>query len=643
MKPGDTRGPYRIERELGRGGMGVVYEAVDTRTDERRALKVLPPDLARGTRAKRFEREFELMKRLEHPGVARVFDYGADDTGAWYAMELLPGPTLGDRIRGGAPLDEVVRHIARIARALDAAHDAGIVHRDVKPENVMLASDGEARLVDFGIARDLDAAERLTRTHALVGTPLFMAPEQLLGKPVDGRVDTYALGAILYATIAGRPFRQGPNVDAVLKTIHVLPPPPSTVGEDVPSTYDAVCLKAIAPAAADRFQRGAELADALEALRGSAPAGRNWLLAGVAATIVGVGMAGAGAVVVISRRKAPPTPAPPPAPAPVVATAFTAALADAEALAAKNAPEALDAAKSARQLAAPGSEDAKKAAALVGRLLVEREDHQAALPFLREAEPLGLSRALGALARAEAALGAPHEAKAHARKAAAAAGDDGEALAEAGALLLDVLDAGELDEARAVLERAAKLRPRDARVHTNLGLARFYRRDMARAEDAFRAALDLEPASTTVRNGLAAVLIESQRFEEAATLLAALVKDEPANASAWSNLARCQRRLGKTDAARLSIEKARAHEPDNAEHACEAGRIALDGIQLAAAEKALAEAVRLDPKNVDAAISLAAVLARQDRKWDAHAVLVKINQERPNEPAVKKALEELKR
>ncbi|MEZ0228810.1 MAG: protein kinase [Planctomycetota bacterium] len=639
VSPGDKRGPYEIERELGRGAMGVVYAAKDTRDGKAVALKVLPPDLARGTRAKRFEREFELMKRLEHPFVARVFDSGADDTGAWYTMELLPGPTLGERIRSGAPLEEVVRHLIDLARALDAAHVAGIVHRDVKPENVLLGADGRARLVDFGIARDLDAAEQLTRTNALVGTPLFMSPEQLLGKKVDGRADIYALGAILYAVIAGRPFRTGASVDAVLRTIAVLPPPPSTIGEDVSSAFDAVVLRAIAPDADDRFQRASELALALEAVLGAAPSSRRWAFA--AAAIALVGIAGAGGLVVLSRR-VPVTPPGPP-PAPIVATPFAVALAEAEALAAKNDPGALDAARKARQLAASGSAEAKKAAALVGRLLVDREDHRAALPFLREAEPLGLGRALVALARAEVALDAPHEAKVHARKAAAASAEDGEVLGDAGALLLDVLDASELDEAKKLLERAAQLRPRDARIHTNLGLARFHLRDMARAEDSFRAALDLEPSSTTVRNSLAAVLLESQRFDEASTILAALVKDEPSLASAWSNLARAHRRSKRPDDARRAIEKARALEPENAEHASEAGRIALDRIDMGAAEKAFADAVRLDPGNVEASVSLAAVLARQDRKDEAQAVLERIARERPNDPSVKKALDELRR
>jgi Tol biopolymer transport system component len=231
LAAGTRLGPYEIVAPLGAGGMGEVYRARDTRLGREVALKVLPPLFARDSeRMARFEREARLLASLHHPHIATLF--GVEDSGEIFAlaMELVEGPTLAERIAPGAmPLDEVLRIGRQIAEALEAAHERGVIHRDLKPANIKLTTDGEVKVLDFGLAKALDSdpasgsgseAQTLiidsTRTGVILGTAAYMSPEQAKGKTVDRRADIWAFGVVLYEMLAGqRLFRGETSADTL--------------------------------------------------------------------------------------------------------------------------------------------------------------------------------------------------------------------------------------------------------------------------------------------------------------------------------------------------------------------------------------------------------------------------------------------
>ncbi len=201
---------YRIERELGQGGMAVVYLAHDLRHDRDVALKVLRPELSAALGRDRFVREIQLTARLQHPHILPVFDSGESAGQLWYTMPFVAGETLRARVvrEGRLPVDTAIQLASEVASALAYAHDAGVVHRDIKPENILLSRQGGALVADFGIAKALVQDEALTETGLALGTPAYMAPEQVLGeRPVRPQADVYALGVVLYEMLCGtRPF-----------------------------------------------------------------------------------------------------------------------------------------------------------------------------------------------------------------------------------------------------------------------------------------------------------------------------------------------------------------------------------------------------------------------------------------------------
>ena len=261
---------YTLERELGRGGMAVVYLAHDLRHDRPVALKVLLPELAASLGPERFQREIKLAARLQHPHILTVHDSGEAAGRLWFTMPYVEGETLRRRLErdGQLPLDDALRIAREVADGLDFAHRHGVIHRDVKPENILL-SDGHALVADFGISRGTAAdgpGEALTETGVALGTPAYMSPEQATGQPVDARTDVYALGAVLYEMLAGEPPFTGPTPQAIIaKRFHTDAVPLRLVRPSVPEHVEHAVARAIARVPADRFVSCAELARALDA------------------------------------------------------------------------------------------------------------------------------------------------------------------------------------------------------------------------------------------------------------------------------------------------------------------------------------------------------------------------------------------
>ena len=263
------RDRYRLDRELGRGGMAVVYLAEDLRHERPVALKVLMPELAAALGPERFQREIKLAARLQHSHILGVFDSGEAAGRLWFTMPFVEGQSLRDRLRRERqlPVDDALRIAREAAAALDYAHRHGVVHRDIKPENILLTSEGETLVADFGIARALaDDDEKLTQTGLSVGTPAYLSPEQASGdKALDARTDVYSLGAVVYEMLAGEPPFTGPTPQAiVMKRLTQPPPSVRQVRANVPETVDEAIRRALAPVPADRFATAAELGRVLQ-------------------------------------------------------------------------------------------------------------------------------------------------------------------------------------------------------------------------------------------------------------------------------------------------------------------------------------------------------------------------------------------
>jgi tetratricopeptide (TPR) repeat protein len=293
-------GRYTIERELGRGGMATVYLAHDLRHDRAVAVKVLRPEVAASLGPQRFLREIQIAAHLTHPHILPLHDSGQAGELLYYVMPFIDGESLQDRIRrdGPLPVQAAVRIASDVADALSYAHAQSIVHRDIKPGNILLEA-GHAVVSDFGIARALSeaAGEEITTSGLAIGTPMYMSPEQVAGNRVDGRSDVYSLGCVLYEMLTGGPPFGGPNAQAVAAR-HLNEPPPtlSSVRPEVPPGLSAAVETALAKRPDDRFPTAARFAEALETSRWSkAPSrlvGWVWRAAGLAALLGGLLFAG---------------------------------------------------------------------------------------------------------------------------------------------------------------------------------------------------------------------------------------------------------------------------------------------------------------------------------------------------------------
>ena len=281
-----TGNRYRVLRRLGGGGMADVFIAEQALLGRRVVIKVLHPHLARDAEvAERFRREAEAAAKLVHPHITPIFDYGATEDVVFAVMPLLEGGSLADRIQKEKQLEAgpAAAIAVQVACALDYAHRHGVVHRDVKPDNVLFDEDGNSSLTDFGIATARFHA-RLTASGRAMGTPHYMSPEQAMGKLVDGRSDLYAVGILLYEALVGFPPFDGADAFAVsYKQVHEPAVPPVEVSTRVPAALSEIVMRCLAKQQATRYSRGHELADALLGfLRGVPEAGASYRAAATA-------------------------------------------------------------------------------------------------------------------------------------------------------------------------------------------------------------------------------------------------------------------------------------------------------------------------------------------------------------------------
>jgi serine/threonine-protein kinase len=282
---------YAIERELGRGGMAVVYLANDSKLGRPVALKVLRPEFAASLGAERFLREIEIAAKLTHPNILALHDCGEAEGQLYYTMPFVEGESLRDRLNREKqlPIDDALQITKEVADALGYAHSLGIVHRDIKPENILFTA-GHAVVSDFGIARAVTeaAGETLTETGLAVGTPAYMSPEQAAGsKGIDARTDIYSLGCVLYEMFVGEPPYTGPSAQVILarKSVEAVPSL-SVARETVPDQVEHAVTKALAKVPADRFATAAQFSDALHGVSlAPAPPRRRRITVAVVTTL----------------------------------------------------------------------------------------------------------------------------------------------------------------------------------------------------------------------------------------------------------------------------------------------------------------------------------------------------------------------
>src|SRR6476661_6969924 len=259
---------YRLERELGQGGMAVVYLAEDLRHGRRVAIKVLHPELSAVLAGERFLAEIKVTANLQHPHILGLIDSGEADGLLYYVMPYVAGESLRARLgrERQLPVEEALRLSREVASALDYAHRQGVVHRDIKPENILL-QDGAALVADFGIALAVHQAggSRMTQTGLSLGTPAYMSPEQAMGeRDIGPRSDVYALGAMAYEMLAGEPPFTGPSSQAIVaKVLTEQPPPLRPKRPTVPAGAEGAIMTALQKLPADRWGSAREFSDAL--------------------------------------------------------------------------------------------------------------------------------------------------------------------------------------------------------------------------------------------------------------------------------------------------------------------------------------------------------------------------------------------
>jgi eukaryotic-like serine/threonine-protein kinase len=260
---------YKILGRLGKGGMGDIYKAVQDPLNRIVALKVLPPQLGRDEEfSKRFEIEAKAISLLQHQNIVSIYEYGAENGYQYFAMQFVDGMDLSKYIaeHKEVPITEIIDLSKQICRGLRYAHANNVIHRDIKPQNILIDKDGVAKLSDFGIAKIFSGTE-ITMTGFTLGTPEYMSPEQALGKKIDHQTDIYSLGIVMYEMLTRKPpFMAGDPMAVAYKQVHEQPPAPSSKRKDTPKRLELIVLKAIKKNKEDRYQSVEEMLDHLDSV-----------------------------------------------------------------------------------------------------------------------------------------------------------------------------------------------------------------------------------------------------------------------------------------------------------------------------------------------------------------------------------------
>ena len=569
-----TLGHYRVTERIGAGGMGEVFRARDVHLDRDVAIKVLPAGaLADDEARRRFRNEALALSRLSHPNIGTIFDFDTQDGVDFLVMEYLAGSTLGQRLAAGPlPETEICELGEQIASAIDEAHEHGVIHRDLKPGNVIITPKGQAKVLDFGLARlllpqDEDALAATLSQTQVIGTLPYMAPEQLRGEPSDARTDIHALGAVLYEMATGRRAFEAKLATALAADIQAKPPePPSSQNARISAELDRIILKCLEKDPRNRYQSARELAVDLRRLRTTvfhAPAIRpksQSRMVAIAATAFLV-VSAAVVILLLKRVGTPPSP-------PARARVSTGGLAS-------GVPES-------------------------------NEYFEKAMLFLTS--QMDLPRARQMLERALKLDPTFAEARGWYGFTYVAALDLGQSN-----------DAGLLYRAEEEIRRALKDDPNSGRAHSALGAVYFYRGRMELARDEFQLAHQLNPLDLD-----ADVWMICYHQMKGSNLLAqtqarALIKREPLAFPARMNLADLLRERGDMAGATRELEKIREVDAQNPYATLYEARVCIDAGELVKARQALDHARPEDRRGYQFRLVRALLLALEGRREDAHA------------------------
>ncbi len=566
---GTILGSYRLDAAIGQGGMGVVYRATDLRLGRVVALKLLPPasgDAAENEeRARRFLIEARAASALQHPHIVTLYDLGQDGDTTFLVLEYIAGRTLASRIaEGPLAFREAVELARQVADALAAAHAAGIVHRDLKPANVMVTADGRAKVLDFGLARlvgpDVNAeaqtiAAGLTLPGTVLGTPAYMAPEQIEGKVADARSDVYALGVLLYELLtAQRPFQE----TSYAATVHAImardPRPLASLRPDCPPAIVRFVERCLRKSPAERFAGGGEARAALDVLAHSLAAGQNEPVAAI--------------------DEAPAAPPPKRAARQRLLPALGLAVILAAAVAFGLSPSGRALLHGGLARMSPGTTSTPFALYKEGTADLERYFESGRTDHAIEA----FQRAIAAdanYAPAYVGLAEAHWRKYMSNRDAALLQRSldyaNRALALDSQLVrarvvhgLTRLEMGAQDEATADFRLALQLDPANAQAWHGLGAVAVRQERMAAAESAYTRAVDLAPEDWLIRTYRAVLFFQTGRFEDALADFEKTARDSPDNPIALRNVGGAQHMLGRYSEAAASFQKSLEIRPDPA-------------------------------------------------------------------------------